>query len=92
MMRQPIYQTRGYEGHNDAGVFIAGMAITLLVIAIVLGILLLLKKNTATTPDLSDIIRGRYARGEINKEEYDNLTNDLLSAPSPSDKGTKKNS
>lgn len=94
MLRQPIYQTRGYENHNDAGAFIAGAIVALLLIAIVLSILLLLKKNKENavhTADVSQIIRERYARGEINKEEYENLANDLLSAPIASSKSTKKN-
>lgn len=94
-MRQPTYQTRAYESHHETSAFIAGIIITLLVIAIILGVLLLLKKNkenTADKPGLSEVIQGRYARGEINKEEYESLKSDLLSPEVKPTKSNKKDS
>lgn len=81
---RPIYQTQQYRG-DDTGHFIAGVLLFLFVVAVVFGFVVLLTKyahkqanitaNKLTDPQ--DIIKTRYAKGEITKEEFEQLRKDL---------------
>ena len=53
------------------------MMFIILLIALV-PIYFILKRNGERRPDALEILRLRYARGEITREEYDKLRNDLL--------------
>jgi uncharacterized membrane protein len=46
------------------------------VIIIVAGIFVLVKRDQKKTPSL-DILKERYAKGDITKEEFDNMKEDL---------------
>ncbi len=64
----------GY-GHGGPVVWIA---ITVLLAAvIVLSILLINKRRTSSGSDVFEIVKRRFARGEISQEEYDRLRRDL---------------
>jgi putative membrane protein len=71
----------GYADNMMGGVF--GMVIPIIIIAIVVfAIYKLLQnknnKNTGTRDNSLDIINERFARGEINEEEYNSKKNALL--------------
>ena len=68
------FGTMGY-GHGGPVVWIA---ITVLIAAlIVLSILLINTRRRSSAADVFEIVKRRFARGEISREEYDRLRRDL---------------
>jgi putative membrane protein len=82
-------QERGYEWgwgmHPMWGVWGIGMMLIMLlfwglvIVAVVLGIRWLISQGKETRSDSAlEILRQRYARGEINREEFEARKKDLL--------------
>ncbi len=69
-------QQHGYMMNMPFG----GLIMIMVLVAIVVFIVLILKgvlKGDPSSQSPEDIIKRRYASGEINKEEYDQLKKDL---------------
>ncbi len=87
-----LAQTRGYDWHMGSGMmggwgmgWFGGILMVILSALIIIGVVYLVKwvvnstrTDTTSPPRALDILKERYARGEIEKEEFEEKKRDLL--------------
>ncbi|MDW5376519.1 SHOCT domain-containing protein [Halomonas sp. HP20-15] len=81
------HDTMGYMGGNGWGHMLFGGAMMLVFWGLVIALIVILIKHfakqrphaRAISPDALDILRERYARGEIDRQEYEERHRDLSS-------------
>ncbi len=72
-----MYNEHGY-GWMGGGFF--GFPVGILLIIVLIGVLFyfISKKNSGAGESVLDILKKRYARGDITKEEYEKMKQELL--------------
>lgn len=82
---RPMYDMPQRHNDNDLLQFIVGLTCVLLIVLVVFGIINLLTKRAEKTAagkpapgeDPIAIVKARYAKGEITKEQFEQFKKDL---------------